>query len=127
MSVQTGARFLLGSTGLVAFCLCSDHIVYGWEDKWKALPQGVAARAAVDNLVHGVVGGWTWANAVVLLGGQLTSTVRVLQVACCVAMASVIDLDHFIAARSIAVKVSAIYREDDSVVFVVAIGPAGSL
>ncbi len=106
MSVQTGvAKFVVSSVGLVTFCLCSDHVVYGWEEKWKAVPQGVVARAILDNVVHGVVGGWAWANSVIALGGQLTSTFRLLQVACCVAMASVLDLDHFVAARSVAMKV----------------------
>ncbi len=113
MSVQTGVKLALSSAGLVAFCLCSDHAVYGLEDQWKSLPRGLLVRAVADNLVHGLVGGWTWANSVMVLGGKLISTVRVLQVACCVAMASAIDLDHFIAAKSMAMKVKFVASSDD--------------
>ena len=104
MHLQEAAKFVLSSAGLAAFCLCADHIVFKWEDRWKKLAYGVALRAVTDSLVHGVVGGWCWMNVILVLGEQFT-TVRVMQIAACVAMATSIDVDHFIAAKSLSFKV----------------------
>jgi len=102
--LQEAAKFVLSSAGLAAFCLCADHIVFKWEDRWKKLAYGVALRAVTDSLVHGVVGGWCWMNVILVLGEQFTA-VRIMQIAACVAMATSIDVDHFIAAKSLSFKV----------------------
>lgn len=104
MQLQEGVKIVLSSAGLVVFCLCADHVVFKWEDRWKRLTHGVALRAITDSLVHGVVGGWCWVNMVLVMGEQFT-TLRILQTATCVAMATAIDLDHFIEAKSFTFKV----------------------
>ena len=104
MQLQEGVKIVLSSAGLVAFCLCADHVVFKWDDRWKRLSHGVALRAITDSLVHGIVGGWCWLNMVLVMGEQFTA-VRILQTATCVAMATVIDLDHFIEAKSFSFKV----------------------
>ena len=105
MQILEGMRIVLSSAALVAFCLCADYVVFKREDRWKRLFQGTALRAATDSLVHGVVGGWCWVNVILVLGEEFTA-VRMLQIATCIAMATGIDLDHFIEARSLSIKVS---------------------
>ena len=104
MEILAGVRIVLSSATLVAFCLCADHVVFKWEDKWKKLFHGIALRAATDSLVHGVVGGWCWVNVILVLGEEFTA-LRMLQIAICIDIATGIDLDHFIEARSLSIKV----------------------
>ena len=104
LEVQSGVKFVLSSAGLVAFCLCADRVVFSWEDKWKRLQHGEILRPIADNIVHGIVGGWCWTNVVFALGEHF-SVLRILQIATCVAMASAVDLDHFIEAQSLLLKV----------------------
>lgn len=98
-------KFVLSSVGLAAFCWCADYAIFTREAKWKRLLHGGVLRAVADNAVHGVVGGWCWANAVLLMREQF-GCVRILQVAACVATASAVDLDHFIEARSLSFQVN---------------------
>ena len=100
-------RPVLSSVGLGAFCLAADYVVFKREDVWQRVRYGSLVKAALDNVAHALVGGWSWAN-VILLMAEPFSALRVLQVACCTCMASAIDLDHFIAAGSISLKVSII-------------------
>ena len=108
----SSSGWLVGSSaGLVLFCLGADHAIFKWEEKWFKLHHGVALRAVSDSLVHGVVGGWSWVN-VLLLNSAIASgvegtswTIGVLQVALCVGMATAIDLDHMIEAKSFSIKV----------------------
>ena len=97
------ARLLASSAGLVVFCLSADHVIFAWEDRWKRLPHGAILRAIADNVAHGLVGGWCWANTILLMvgGEEAMSWTRLVQVAVCMLTASVIDLDHFIEARSL--------------------------
>lgn len=95
---------IVSSVCLSGFCLGADYVLFNWEPRWSKLPHGQALRAVTDSLVHGLVGGWCWAN--VLLVTQVDwSGARLLQVALCVAMAAGMDLDHMIAARSLQIKV----------------------
>ena len=97
---------MASSAGLVLFCLGADHVIFKWEERWLKLAEGVALRAISDSLVHGVVGGWSWVNVLLLNRQGLTSTAGMIQVALCVGMATAIDLDHMIEARSLSMKVS---------------------
>ena len=104
LDLASGLKFLASSAGLVAFCLCADQVVFKREASWRSLgPHGVALRAVADSVTHGLVGGWSWVN-VVLIQGEQFAAVRTLQVVGCVIMATVLDVDHFIAARSLAIK-----------------------
>ena len=104
LDLASGLKFLASSAGLVAFCLCADQVVFKWKASWESLgPRGVALRAVADSVTHGLVGGWCWVNVVLLQGEQFTA-VRALQVAGCVVMATALDVDHFISARSLSLK-----------------------
>lgn len=98
--------FVASSAGLALFCLGADHAVFKWEDKWFQLRHGVALRAVTDSLVHGLVGGWCWVNVLLLRTSEgLTCMGGILQAVLCVVMATAIDLDHMIEARSLSIKV----------------------
>ena len=106
VAVSSQAWLVASSAGLLLFCLGADHVIFKWEERWLKLTYGVAMRAVSDSLVHGVVGGWSWVNVLLLTGAEgLTWTERALQVALCVGMATAIDLDHMIEARSLSIKV----------------------
>ena len=60
-------------------------------------------KAMADTLSHGIVAGWTCAN--VMLLGQHNLSVGVVQVGMGVVLGSVIDLDHFVEARSLTLEV----------------------
>ena len=98
-------RPALSSVGLGAFCVAADYVVFKREDVWQGMRHGTLVRALLDNTAHALIGGWSWVN-VVLLTGEPFSTLKLAQVACCVCMASAIDLDHLIAARSFSLEVS---------------------
>lgn len=84
--------------------MCADHVIFKWEASWRSLGSyGVGLRAVADSVTHGLVGGWCWVNVVLLQGEQFTA-VRVLQVVVCLLMATTLDLDHFIEARSLSLK-----------------------
>ena len=104
--LSSGCWFVASSAGLVLFCLGADHVIFKWEERWSKLSHGVSLRAVSDSLVHGVVGGWCWTNVLLLSSGRdLSWAVKIGQVALCVAMATAIDLDHLIEARSFSIKV----------------------
>lgn len=101
--------FVVSSAGLVLFCLGADLVIFKWEEKWLRFQNGVALRAVSDSLVHGLVGGWSWVNVLLLASAVgedgLSWLSRIMQVALCVGMATAIDLDHMIEARSLSIKV----------------------
>ena len=101
--------FIASSVSLGVFCLGADHAIFTWEERWSQLPQGQALRAVSDSVVHGVVGGWSWGNVLLATQGEFDTT-KLLQVVICVAMATGMDLDHMIEARSFSIKV----RKGDS-------------
>lgn len=97
-------QFLASSVLLAGFCVGADYVIFKCEDYWSRLSQGQAVRAVSDSLVHGVVGGWCWFN--VLLVTQVKwNWAKLIQVVLCVAMATGMDLDHMIEARSLSIKV----------------------
>ena len=96
--------FVASSVGLGTFCLAADHVIFKRDETWQRLRCGTLLKASLDNVVHAVVGGWSWANVLLLMEEPFTP-VTALQVACCTGMASVIDLDHFISARSLSLTV----------------------
>lgn len=106
VQLSSGCLFVASSAGLVLFCLGADHIIFKWEDRWLKLSYGVSLRAVSDSVVHGLVGGWCWVNVLLLTSSEgLSWAARIGQVALCVAMATTIDLDHLIEAKSFSIKV----------------------
>ena len=105
--MSSGCWFVASSAGLVLFCLGADHAIFKWEERWLKLSHGVSLRAVSDSVVHGLVGGWCWANVLLLTSGvkDLSWAARIGQVVLCIVMATAIDLDHLIEARSFSIKV----------------------
>ena len=102
MSVSRAAvRFLLSSVAFGVFLLLADYFVFCWRPVQDRRP----LKALADNFTHGVAGGWCWANAVLLLGQPVNYSHVFLEVSMGVLFGSIIDLDHFIEARSLAVEV----------------------
>ena len=107
LQLSSGYWFVASSAGLVLFCLGADHVIFKWEERWLKFSHGVSLRAVSDSVVHGVVGGWCWANVLLLTSGirDLSWAARIGQVALCIVVATAIDLDHLIEARSFSIKV----------------------
>ena len=106
-ALRAGCWFVASSAGLILFCLGADHAIFRWEERWLKLSHGVSLRAVSDSVVHGLVGGRCWANVLLLTSGikSLSWAARIGQVVLCVVMATAIDLDHLIEARSFSIKV----------------------
>ena len=78
---------------LIALCFASERVLQ-IENRW--------GRAAFDNAIHGLIAGLAW--LIVICDSLLLSTTA--QVLACAAIASAIDIDHFIAAGSLSLRVS---------------------
>ena len=102
MSLSRALLFSLSSTGLATFLLLVDHVLY----HWSPLQHRRVLKAICDNLAHGAVGGWCWANTIVLLGQPIPCHVALVEVTVGVFFGCVIDVDHFLEARSLSVMVS---------------------
>ena len=94
-------KFSLSSAVLVAVVLLADHAVF----QWPPLQQRRVLRALTDNVTHGTVAGWCWANTVVFLGQPLNFH-AVAQIGLSTLLGCVIDLDHFWEAKSLSLEVS---------------------
>ena len=105
MNLSVSLRPVLSSVGLGAFCVAADYVVFKRDDVWQGMRHGPLVKALLDNAAHALIGGWSWVN-VVLQSGEPFSTLKIVQVAFCVCMASAIDLDHLIEARSFSLEVS---------------------
>ena len=101
MNTSGPISLLLSSLLLAGFCFNADYAVF----KWSTMQQNQykLTKAMADTLSHGIVAGWTCAN--VMLLGQHNLSVGVVQVGMGVVLGSVIDLDHFVEARSLTLEV----------------------
>lgn len=81
--------------GLVA--LLGDHVV-----AQNTLSQDV--RAVADNLTHGAIGLISW-HVVTTHFVDHSFTAHLWEVVLCGLLASAVDLDHFVAARSVRIEV----------------------
>lgn len=80
---------------LAAVCIIGDKLV-------ESIANPVLIRGICDNTVHGLVGLLTAMIIVVdTKNYKLASDESVLLVLCCTLVASLIDIDHFIEARSL--------------------------
>lgn len=91
------------------FSMAGDSLVSKWDQFCVNLSidsntTKIITKALTDNLVHGVIAGWSWLN-VNLLQGHKWSQVLLWQTLACNALGSLIDIDHFIAAGSIHIQV----------------------
>lgn len=81
------------SVGLGLFCLMADRLL-----QLPAIQHQDWLRALSDNAVHGMIGMWSWA---VVTGVKKANLGEVILAGC---LASVIDVDHFVLARSLSLK-----------------------
>ncbi|XP_034379422.1 transmembrane protein 267 [Arvicanthis niloticus] len=85
---------LICSVGLGIFCLVADRLL-----RFSIIQQNNWLRALSDNIVHGVIGLWSWA---VVIGIRKKSDFG--EVLLAGFLASVIDIDHFVQARSLSLQ-----------------------
>ncbi|XP_033624605.1 transmembrane protein 267-like [Asterias rubens] len=90
-------RTLLGSLALTGTCLACDHIL-----QLPGVASSTYGRAVVDNFSHGMVGAMSWAMVVLVI--PPCSLRQLAEVILCGLLASLLDVDHFIAARSFELK-----------------------
>ena len=95
---------LVASSAIFLAFFCGGHYLYIRDNAWERLPHGNALRALTDNVIHGLIGGWCWFNAALFMGEGLSTTL-LAHIAVSMLMASAIDIDHFVAARSLSLKV----------------------
>ncbi|XP_036265321.1 transmembrane protein 267 [Pipistrellus kuhlii] len=85
---------LLSSLGLGTFCLVADRLL-----QFPIIQHNTWLRALSDNAVHGVIGMWSWA---IVIGIKKKTDLREIFLAGF--LASVIDVDHFLLARSLSLQ-----------------------
>ena len=85
---------LISSIGLGIFCLVADRLL-----RFPIIQHNDWLRAISDNIVHGVIGMWSWA---VVTGIRKKSDFG--EVLLAGFLASVIDVDHFFQARSLSLQ-----------------------
>ena len=104
-------QFFVSSLLLSLFCLAADYIVFQKQRTWKYLMYGQELRALCDCSVHGLISGWCWANYYLFLGlitkkdGKEDRLALLLQTGACIVLSIAVDIDHFIEAKSLSVKV----------------------
>ena len=97
---------------LAISCVLGDK-VFSWS---QSRLSNLWLRALVDNFVHAAIGGLSW--AVVVVGGSVLDgsgfagsrkewLTVILEVSACTLLASMVDLDHFYASRSLQIEVGA--------------------
>ncbi|KAF5912098.1 hypothetical protein HPG69_003372 [Diceros bicornis minor] len=89
---------LISSLGLGIFCLVADRLL-----QFSIIQQNDWLRALSDNAVHCVIGMWSW--AIVIGVKKKTDFGEVILAGF---LASVIDVDHFLLAGSLSLKVRSI-------------------
>jgi len=90
------AASVISSLGLGIFCFAADRLL-----QVSFVQQNDWLRAFSDNAVHGILGMWSWA---IVIGLRKKSDFT--EVTLAGFLASVIDLDHFLLAGSLSLKVS---------------------
>ena len=91
-------RILLGITCLGTACVSLDHIL-----QLPAVATSHYYRAAVDNFTHGLVGLLSW--AIVIGAVPPINCWQLGEIILCGVLSSILDADHFIAAKSIYLQV----------------------
>lgn len=90
------AASVISSLGLGVFCFAADRLL-----QVSFIQQNDWLRAFSDNAVHGILGMWSWA---IVIGLRKKSDFT--EVTLAGFLASVIDVDHFLLAGSLSLKVS---------------------
>ncbi|KAG8131133.1 hypothetical protein E2320_017802 [Naja naja] len=85
---------VVSSLGLGIFCYLADRLL-----QYSFIQQTYWLRALSDNMVHGIIGLWSWA---IVIGLKKKSDFT--EVILAGFLSSVIDMDHFILAGSLSLK-----------------------
>uniref|UniRef100_A0A8C5SLP8 Transmembrane protein 267 n=1 Tax=Laticauda laticaudata TaxID=8630 RepID=A0A8C5SLP8_LATLA len=85
---------VISSLGLGIFCYLADRLL-----QYSFIQQTYWLRALSDNMVHGIIGLWSWA---IVIGLKKKSDFT--EVILAGFLSSVIDMDHFILAGSLSLK-----------------------
>ena len=96
LSVWRIASISFSFAGLVLFAVFADYVIYDCD----ATRDKKLFRAVADNFTHGVIAGWCWINVLLGRQGNAGVSVGVAQAGMGVVMGSLIDLDHFVFAKS---------------------------
>lgn len=83
---------------LVAVSLLGDHLV-------SRIHQKHAVKAICDNSTHFLIGGISWLIVCINTSFLQNHTQCLLEILLCAFIAAVIDVDHFISAKSLSLKV----------------------
>ena len=87
---------LIGSCFLLSvFCLVADYVVFK-----SPLTQYRALKPLTDTLAHGIIAGWSCAHMLLWQPDTDLLSVGVVRVTFGVAIGSLVDVDHFIEAKS---------------------------
>ena len=89
---------IISSLLLPAVCMTGDHLL-----STKFIRSNMYRRALTDSVTHGIIGGVSW---MVVLGESALSRSGVTQFFLGFILASVVDVDHFIMARSLKLQVT---------------------
>ncbi|EDV25271.1 uncharacterized protein TRIADDRAFT_23383 [Trichoplax adhaerens] len=85
----------VATVGLGIFCYLADALM-----DVSFIRQNTILRAITDNAAHGIIAAWSWAIAIGLSINWKTAS----EIFLCFICSSGLDVDHFIAARSIKLK-----------------------
>lgn len=83
---------------LVAVSLLGDHLV-------SRIHQKHAVKAISDNSTHFLIGGISWLIVCINTSFLQNHTQSIYEILLCALIAAVIDVDHFICAKSLSLKV----------------------
>ena len=97
-------KLTCSSVLLALFCFGADYTVFQWPPLQKSEHKMKLLRAVTDTLSHGVIAGWSCTNVLLWQPGNNLS-VGVVQIGMGVVIGSILDLDHFIEARSLKLEV----------------------
>ena len=89
--------FAVSSFGLAIFCLSVDCSLARWNTN---INLRTIIHLVTDCVVHALIGGWCWFNVWLLQLEEEWSRLKLIQVVICASMATLLDVDRVIEARS---------------------------
>ena len=104
---------LVSCTLVVMFCAVGDILL-----ERPVVRSHLWLRAIGDSLTHGIVGAFSW-TAVVMATESLRSASKWIEILLAGILASSIDVDHFVAAKSMNLKVNTLFPVNEKSRFLV--------
>ena len=96
MALLVSSRAAIAYVLLATTMLASDHFVFSLAS--------VKERAIADSLAHAVISGLLWATVEVLLLDNPLSFPSIVRIVVAMVASSALDVDHFVAARSLSIE-----------------------